>query len=182
MARSGARSSGTKVFSSSSQSAGGSRKGRRSGGGGGTAPNNHAAERRKKQQDADPSEAYTFMPALPKRHRTSEQQLGLTYEEKQLQAQGGRRRDGDDSDEDMNARIKKIAMMIAADDAGAVEDDDDEDVDSDEAWESDGTDEERWGDVFRGLQKGKGKKGKEVVLKVGAGDGGMVLTGSRPSP
>ncbi|WOO78479.1 putative protein [Vanrija pseudolonga] len=165
MARSGARSSGTKVFSSSSQSAGGSRKGRRSGGGGGTAPNNHAAERRKKQQDADPSEAYTFMPALPKRHRTSEQQLGLTYEEKQLQAQGGRRRDGDDSDEDMNARIKKIAMMIAADDAGAVEDDDDEDVDSDEAWESDGTDEERWGDVFRGLQKGKGKKGKEVVLK-----------------
>ncbi|TXT09160.1 hypothetical protein VHUM_02634 [Vanrija humicola] len=146
MARSGARSSGTKVFSSSSQSAG------------------NGAERRKKQQD-DPSEAYTFMPALPKRHRTSEQQLGLTYEEKQLHAQGGRRRDGDDSDEDMSARIKKIAMMIAADDAGAVEDDDDEDVDSDEAWDSDGTDEERWGDVFRDLKKGKGKKGKEVVLK-----------------
>lgn len=169
MARSGARSSGTKVFSSSSQSAGGSRKGRRSGGGGGAAPISNGAERRKSKQQDDPSEAYTFMPALPKRHRTSEQQLGLTYEEKQLQAQGGRRRDDDDSDEDMNARIKKIAMMIAADDAGAVEDDDDEDVDSDEAWESDGTDEERWGDVFRGLKKGQGKKkGKEVALKVGS--------------
>jgi U3 small nucleolar RNA-associated protein 14 len=43
-------------------------------------------------------------------------------------------------------------------------------VDSDEAWESDGSDEERWGDVFRDLAKGKSKakkaKGKEVVLKV----------------
>jgi U3 small nucleolar RNA-associated protein 14 len=68
----------------------------------------------------------------------------------------------------MEARIRKVAMMIAGDDGGEVEDDDDEDVDSDIAWESDGSDEERWGEVFRDLKKGKGTKGREVVKKVGA--------------
>jgi U3 small nucleolar RNA-associated protein 14 len=58
-------------------------------------------------------------------------------------------------------------MMIAGDDAGEVADSDDEDLDSDGAWGSDGSDEERWGDVFRDLRKrGKKGKGKEVVMKV----------------
>lgn len=113
----------------------------------------------------DVSDAYTFQAELPKRHRTSEQQLSLSREEADV---GPRRRHGDeDSDEeDMNERIRKVAMMIAADEVGTVEDDDDEDLDSDAAWESDGSDEERWGDVIRQVKKGKGKKGKEVVLKV----------------
>lgn len=62
-----------------------------------------------------------------------------------------------------------MAMMIAEEGPGEV-DSEESSIDSDEAWESGGSDEERWGDVFRDLQKGKGKKGKskakEVVRKV----------------
>jgi U3 small nucleolar RNA-associated protein 14 len=71
----------------------------------------------------------------------------------------------------MEERIRKLQMMIASETPGEVDEDSEEsEVDSDEAWESDGSDEERWGDVFRDLAKGKSKakkaKGKEVVLKV----------------
>lgn len=69
----------------------------------------------------------------------------------------------------MEARIRKLAMQIADDgEEGGVVESDESDVDSDEAWEEGGSDEERWGDVFRDLEQGKkgGKKGKEVVKKV----------------
>lgn len=113
-------------------------------------------------------DAYTFEQELPKRHRTAESKFALTREEKV----GGARRIEDEDDDDMNARIRKVAMMIAGDDKADVLDSDDEDVESDDAWDSEGSDEERWGDAFRKLEKGKGKKGKgkgkEEVLKVRA--------------
>jgi U3 small nucleolar RNA-associated protein 14 len=70
----------------------------------------------------------------------------------------------------MEARIRKIAMRIADDKLEGLPSDEESEVDSDEAWGEDGSDEERWGDVFRELERGKGKKGKskgkEVVVKV----------------
>ena len=71
----------------------------------------------------------------------------------------------------MEERIRKLQMMIASDAPGEIDEDSEEsEVDSDDAWASEGSDEERWGDVFRDLQKGKAKKekakGKDVVLKV----------------
>lgn len=67
----------------------------------------------------------------------------------------------------MQERVRKVAMMIASEGPQEVDSEESE-VDSDEAWESDGSDEERWGDVFKELEKGKGKKkAKDVVRKVG---------------
>jgi len=132
-----------------------------------------AQPKRIKKSRQDPSNAYTFIPELPKRHRTSEQTLSLTREEA-LDAKENRRgkkaAEDEDSDDDMQARIRKVAMMIAQDAGGEVESDE-SDIDSDEAWEEDGSDEERWGDVFRDLDKGKKGKGKakqqeEKTLKV----------------
>ena len=124
----------------------------------------------KRRQKTD-GEAYTFIPSLPKRHRTSEQTLSLSREE----AGPSRRRrpartEGDedeDSDEGMAGRVRKVAMLIAQDDLAEV-DDSESSVQSDEAWEEEGSDEERWGDVFRDLnnRKGKGKLKVEVVRKV----------------
>lgn len=124
-------------------------------------------------------DAYTYLPSLPKRHRTSEMQLSLTRDEAALAAGPSRQRrpppgqdasDDDDVDEDdMEERIRRMAMQIAGDDLAEIESDA-SDVDSDLAWEEEGSDEERWGDVFRDLDKSKGKKGKakakEVVKKV----------------
>lgn len=134
----------------------------------------------------DPSNAYVFEQSLPKRHRTSEQQLSLSHEEAKLGAGPSKRkrrpqgREGDEEEEDdaeeqeeeMEERIRKLQMMIAGDAPGEIDEDSEEsEIDSDEAWESDGSDEERWGDVFRDLRKDKSKtqkaKGKEVVKKVG---------------
>lgn len=71
----------------------------------------------------------------------------------------------------MEERIRKLQMMIAGDEPGQIdEDSENSEIDSDEAWASDGSDEDRWGDVFRDLQKDKSKtkkaKGKEIVKKV----------------
>jgi U3 small nucleolar RNA-associated protein 14 len=132
----------------------------------------------------DPANAYTYEPSLPKRHRTSEQQLSLSRDEakagpssprnrknKKLQSGNDDDEEEGDEEEEMEERIRKLQMMIASETPGEVDEDSEEsEVDSDEAWESDGSDEERWGDVFRDLAKGKSKakkaKGKEVVLKV----------------
>jgi len=119
----------------------------------------------------DPSNAYTFVAALPKHHRTSEQTLSLTREEAldDKAARRSKKPDSDDEGNDMEARIRKVAMMIAGEDIGEVESDE-SDVDSDIAWEEGGSDDERWGDVFRDLDKGKKGKSKvkkeERVLKV----------------
>jgi U3 small nucleolar RNA-associated protein 14 len=111
----------------------------------------------------------------------------LTYEELKAGPSEPRKRpksnseaNGQDEEEDdeeleMEERIRKLQMMIASDAPGTIDEDSEEsEVDSDEAWESEGSDEERWGDVFRDLQKGKSKKSKskakEVVLKVGCLD------------
>ena len=95
--------------------------------------------------------------------------MSLTRDEEQG-AKEPRKRQEEDDDDDMEARIRRVAMMIAEEGPGEVETDE-SDIDSDEAWEEDGSDEERWGDVFRDLRKGqKGKKAKgkeEVVKKVG---------------
>jgi len=123
-----------------------------------------------KKSRKDPSNAYTFVAGLPKHHRTSEQTLSLTREEA-LEAKAARRskKPDDDEDNDMEARIRKVAMMIAGEDMGEVESDE-SDVDSDIAWEEGGSDDERWGDVFRDLEKGKKGKSKakkeERVMKV----------------
>ena len=66
----------------------------------------------------------------------------------------------------MRDRIAKLAMMIASEDPGTVAEDESE-VESDDAWDED--DEERWGDTFRELEKGRksGKgKTKEVVRRL----------------
>jgi len=122
----------------------------------------------KSKRKLDPSNAYTYLPSLPKRHRTSEVTLSLSHDE--LKSQPSRRRHEDDDAEDdgMDERIKKVAMMIAEEGPGEVESGE-SDVDSDQAWEGKGSDEERWGDLFRGIQKGKSLgqgKPKEVVRKV----------------
>ena len=128
------------------------------------------AKLRTKKKNLDGANAYTFIPTLPKRHRTSAQTLSLTRDEEELNRPRRKAKDDEgDSDEDMEARIRKVAMMIAQDDKGEVASEE-SDIDSDEAWEEDGSDEERWGDVFRDLQKGKKAKGKgkleEKVIKV----------------
>ncbi|BEI93096.1 uncharacterized protein CcaverHIS019_0507240 [Cutaneotrichosporon cavernicola] len=143
MGRNNGRAPSTRVFSASS-SGGGKRKQRT----------------REPKEVVDIDDAYTFDEKLPKRHRTSAAQLSLARDEAQPERPGA-----EDDDEDMAARIRKVAMQIAGDDAAEVEESDDEDIDSDEAWEEDGSDEERWGDVFANIKKGKGKKGKAVVLK-----------------
>lgn len=142
----------------------------------------------KKIKNFDSSNAYTYVPALPKRHRTSEATFSLSRDELALSGPSSRNKqpparlgqgpeDEDEEDEgeeeDMQERIRKLAMNIAADDVAPVESgSDDSEIDSDEAFDESGSDEERWGDVFRDLQKGKGKKSKgkgkekEVVLKV----------------
>ncbi|KAK8870029.1 hypothetical protein IAR55_000599 [Kwoniella newhampshirensis] len=130
-----------------------------------------AKPKAKPARKLDPSNAYTYLPSLPKRHRTGAAQNSLTKEE--LADAGPSRRvdsddeeDGDDG-EDMQKRVRKLAMMIADDEnPGQVDESEDSDVDSDEAWGSEGSDEERWGDVFRDLDKGKGKKGKSKAKEV----------------
>ncbi|OCF31506.1 U3 small nucleolar RNA-associated protein 14 [Kwoniella heveanensis BCC8398] len=128
----------------------------------------------KAKRRQDPTNAYTYLPSLPKRHRTSAQQFTLSRDE--LESAGPSKRrgqnggdDGDSDDDgdgqDMRARIRKVAMMIADDNPQEVESDESS-IDSDEAWGSDGSDEERWGDVFRELDKGKGKKGKSKAKEV----------------
>lgn len=121
--------------------------------------------------------AYTFLPSLPKRHRTSEATLSLSKDEagpssprsRQRQVEGDEDEGEEEDENDMEDRIRKLAMKIAADDVGEIDPESEEsEIDSDEAWGSDGSDEERWGDVFRDLERGKGKKGKgkEIVKKV----------------
>jgi U3 small nucleolar RNA-associated protein 14 len=158
-------------FSASSESAASKGKGK----------GKFTRDRANRASKNDPSNAYTYEQALPKRHRTSEQQNSLTYEESKAGPSSPRRKKGEDDEEDdeeleMEERIRKLQMMIASDAPGQVDEDSEEsEVDSDQAWESDGSDEERWGDVFRDLRKGKSKsqkaKGKEVVLKVSPIDG-----------
>ena len=130
----------------------------------------------------DPSNAYTYEPSLPKRHRTSEQQLSLTHEEAKAGPSDRRKRRkpadeqndeeaAEQEEEEMEERIRKLQMMIAGDEPGQIDEDSEEsEIDSDDAWASDGSDEERWGDVFRDLQKDKSKskkaKAKEAVKKV----------------
>jgi U3 small nucleolar RNA-associated protein 14 len=153
--------------------------------GGGRAPFSSATTTKKSKPTRanrasknDPANAYTYEPSLPKRHRTSEQQNSLTYEETKAGPSSPRRKskaiqgsdEEDDEEAEMEERIRKLQRMIASDAPGEIDEDSEEsEVDSDDAWGSEGSDEERWGDVFRDLQKGKakkGKKGKEVVLKV----------------
>lgn len=126
-------------------------------------------------------DAYTYLPSLPKRHRTSAVQLSLTKDEAIASAGPSRKRfqpaeeEDDAEEEDMESRIRKLAMQIADDGEGVVQEEDESDVDSDQAWEEGGSDDERWGDVFRDLEKGKkiknGGKVKEVVKKVSPKDG-----------
>jgi U3 small nucleolar RNA-associated protein 14 len=110
------------------------------------------------------------MPAAPKRSRTSAHHFSLSKDEAGPSTR--RRRDDEDEDEDaaMEERIRQVAMRIAGDELLDLDESEESDVDSDAAWEIDGSDEERWGDVFRDLNKGKGKKGKskaqDVVKKV----------------
>ena len=135
------------------------------------------------REDAE-AEAYTFLPSLPKRHRTSAQTLSLSRDEAgaslrystkrhddvEHEGSEGKGQDGD-SDDAMGARVRRLAMQIAQDDLEDVERDSEEgSIESDDAWEEEGSDEERWGDVFRDMhgKKRKKMKGKarEVVKKV----------------
>ena len=124
----------------------------------------------KKAQPAEIADTYTYTPAAPKRARASAYNQSLSRDESGPSTR--RRRDDEDEDEDaaMEERIRQVAMRIAGDELLELDESEESDVDSDEAWESEGSDEERWGDVFRDLNKGKGKKGKskaqDVVKKV----------------
>lgn len=156
-------------------------------------PKHSRANRASKQ---DPSNAYVFEQALPKRHRTSEQQLSLSRDESKAGPSSPRNRkskklarngdeeedDEDEEEENMEERIRKLQMMIAGDEPGQIDPDSEEsEVDSDQAWASDGSDEDRWGYVFRDLQKDKSKakkaKGKEVVKKVSRASSSSSCTG-----
>lgn len=78
--------------------------------------------------------------------------------------------DDEDSGDDMAERIRSIARRIAQDELDGEVESAESEVDSDEAFEE--SDEERWGETFERLDRGKGKKGKskakEVVHKVGS--------------
>lgn len=130
-----------------------------------------------KRPKRDTADAYTYEHALPRRRRTSEAQLSLSKEEAGPSERPGRGRakrpaaggeEDEDSADDMAERIRSIARRIAQDELEEHVESEESEVDSDEAFEE--SDEERWGDTFERLDKGKGKKGKskaqEVVLKV----------------
>lgn len=146
-------------------------------------PNGKGACSGKPRRKLDPTNAYAYTPGKVTGLRTSEAQLSLSRQEqkeagpsrprKQQRRDAGADDHDDeegDSDEDMQERIRKVAMMIAEEGPGQVESDE-SDLDSDEAWEEGGSDDERWGDVFRDMErsrkKGKGKaKQAEVVRRV----------------
>ncbi|WVO17029.1 hypothetical protein L204_104716 [Cryptococcus depauperatus] len=129
-----------------------------------TSTQSEAKKKLKQPKKSDYTNAYTFLPVLPKRHRTSTFQNSLSHEERELAKDNLRGKGRDlDNDESMQARIRKVAMMIADDDAQEVEEE--SEIDSDEAWESGGSDEERWGDIFRDLKGNQGKKKAEAVRK-----------------
>ena len=123
-----------------------------------------------KAKEAEIADTYTYLPAAAKRSRTSEFHTSLSKDEAGPSTRRRRNDEEEDEDEAMEQRIRQVAMRIAGDELLDLEESEESDVDSDEAWEQDGSDEERWGDVFRDLNKGKGKKGKskaqEVVKKV----------------
>jgi len=91
----------------------------------------------------------------------------LSREELEALPRRWKRDEEDEEDEGMEERIKKVAMMIANEGPGEVESGE-SDVDSDGAWEESGSDEERWGEVFRGIKnvKDKVKIMKDGVRKV----------------
>ncbi|KAK4683749.1 U3 small nucleolar RNA-associated protein 14, partial [Tremellales sp. Uapishka_1] len=125
-----------------------------------------APPKTKSKRKLDPTNAYTYVPALPKRSRTDDATLSLTREEAGPSTR--RRKPADeeeDEDEAMEERIRKLGMMIAEEGPGEVGDDDDEEVDSDEAFGEDGSDEDKWGDTFRDLEKAKRKKGKGKAVR-----------------
>ena len=121
----------------------------------------------KSKRKLDTSNAYTYLPSLPKRHRTSEATLSLSRDEAGASSSRDRYEEVDEEGEAMDERIRKVAMMIADEGPGEVRDGE-SDVDSDGAWNEEGSDEERFGHVFSAMQrKRKGEKVKAVPRKVG---------------
>lgn len=121
----------------------------------------------KAKRKLDSSNAYTYLPSLPKRHRTSEATLSLSREEVGASSSRDRHEKSDEEDEAMDERIRKVAMMIADEGPGEVRSGE-SDVDSDGAWDEEGSDEERFGHVFSVMhRKGKGEKDKAAARKVG---------------
>ena len=108
------------------------------------------------EQDLNGLNVYDYVAAPVKNARTQSKRFELSREEAELA--GNKRRTGvkldDDSaeedsgeDGDMAARIRRAALVIAGEEALQLADDDDEELDSDDAWNSD-SDVERWGKSF----------------------------------
>ena len=139
-------------------------------------PPSRRPQKRSKPSGAGGDEAYTFLPSLPKRHRTSAQTLSLSRDEAGPSRRPSRHQhhgpwnDNDEQDEDqseeggsddeMGARVRRLAMQIAQDDLAELGDSEESSIESEEAWEGEGSDEERWGDVFRDMESESKKKQK----------------------
>ncbi|EIW70264.1 hypothetical protein M231_02770 [Tremella mesenterica] len=135
----------------------------------------HSKSKPKSSKKLNPTELYTYLPSLPKRHRTSAQTLSLSREESAAHekdvrrgGKGKKRDEEDDGEEKMKDRIAKVAMMIASEETGVVEDE--SEVESDDAWDE--GDEDRWGDMLRDMRgksgdgrSGKGEKGDKKEEK-----------------
>jgi U3 small nucleolar RNA-associated protein 14 len=122
--------------------------------------------RRRAKDDIVGNDVYTFEEGPSKRLRTDDDRFKLSREENAL-AGGSRREDDEvdpeDSDDDMAARIRQAALKIAGHEALDLGDDESE-IDSDAAWDEEGSDDERWGGAFEKWKK-NGKSKKAVKAK-----------------
>jgi hypothetical protein len=130
-----------------------------------------------KDKDAIEDDIYTFEQGSSRHMRTDSNRFNLSREERSLAGGGGASKSAnpdasaseasdDDSDDDMASRIRAAALKIAGQESFDLQDDEEE-VDSDDAWDEEGGDEDRWGDAFEKWKGGKsnGKKKQSVKVK-----------------
>jgi hypothetical protein len=114
----------------------------------------HRQSKRNALLDEDPLEVFDL---VTQKHKRDNVRSELSRDEAGTgkgRRDGGDRDDDDDpNDDDVRARIQR---MVAGQEVGVVEEDDDEDIESDEAWEEMGEDQNTWGGAFMSkLQGGK---------------------------
>ncbi len=139
-----------------------------------TSDDTHKPARIPKDKDAIEDDIYTFEQGSSRRMRTDSNRFNLSREERSLA--GGRASKSanpdasasdvsdDDSDDEMASRIRAAALKIAGQESFNLEEDEEE-VNSDDAWDEEGDDEERWGDAFEKWKGGKSQGKKKVSVK-----------------